>query len=174
MHLLYIFNQLALQTLQVTMKGEMLNMYTDEQGEQQTALVGNIYDLRSKKIKEIGGVPIEKIQAHYEIQRDRAGRKDRGFPDRVVGFPEQSTVPLPPDTVKVYEVRDEQQETGGTTRLLSWPLQLAMSVLQLTVHCNGVMFGPMPSCGCCLVMLQKNHHQCWPCSRSGSTFGCAC
>lgn len=88
------------------MKGEMLNMYTDEQGEQQTALVGNIYDLRSKKIKEIGGVPIEKIQAHYEIQRDRAGRKDRGFPDRVVGFPEQSTLRLPPDTVKVYKVRD--------------------------------------------------------------------
>lgn len=100
------FDQVALQTLQVTMKGEMLNMYTDEQGEQQTALVGNIYDLRSKKIKEIGGVPIEKIQAHYEIQRDRAGRKDRGFPDRVVGFPEQSTLRLPPDTVKVYKVRD--------------------------------------------------------------------
>lgn len=96
------------------MKGEMLNMYTDEQGEQQTALVGNIYDLRSLKIKEIGGVPIEKIQAHYEIQRDRAGRKDRGFPDRVVGFPEKSNLRLPPDTVRVYKVRDSQQETGGT------------------------------------------------------------
>lgn len=88
------------------MKGEMLNMYTDEQGEQQTALVGNIYDLRSLKIKEIGGVPIEKIQAHYEIQRDRAGRKDRGFPDRVMGFPEQSSLRLPPDTVKVYKVNN--------------------------------------------------------------------
>ena len=95
------------------MEGEMRNIYTDEQGEQQTASVGNIYQLRSKKIKEIGGVPIEKIQAHYEIQRDRAGRKDRGFPDRVVGFPEQSTVRLPPDTVKVYKVGDSQQETGG-------------------------------------------------------------
>ncbi len=87
------------------MKGELYNFYTDTNGEQQTALLGNVKDLRSIKVKEIGGVPIEKLQAHYEIQRNRAGKKDGGMPDRIIGFPDQTRVPLPPDTVKVYKVR---------------------------------------------------------------------
>lgn len=86
------------------MKGEMYNFYLDTEGEKQTSLVGNINDLRSIKVKEIGGVPIEKLQAHYEIQRDRAGKMDGGFPDHVVGFPQKSSVPLPPHTVKMYKV----------------------------------------------------------------------
>lgn len=92
--------------LQVTMDGEMFNLYIDTEGEQQKALVGNIKDLQSIKVKEIGGVPIEKLQAQYEAQRDRAGAMDNGFPDYIVGFPEESSVPLPPDTVKVYKVSD--------------------------------------------------------------------
>lgn len=87
----------------VTMKGELYNIYTDTEGEQQTTLLGNVKDLRSIKVKEIGGIPIEKLQAHYEIQRNRAGKKDGGLPDRIVGFPDQTPLQLPPDTVKVYK-----------------------------------------------------------------------
>lgn len=87
----------------VTMNGDMYNLYIDTEGEQQKALVGNVKDLRSIKVKDIGGIPIEKLQAHYEIQRNRAGKKDNGFPDRFMGFPEESRVPLPPGTVKVFE-----------------------------------------------------------------------
>ena len=94
-----------LHTVQVTMKGELYNIYTDDKGEQQTSLLGNVKDLRSIKVKEIGGIPIEKLQAHYEIQRNRAGKKDSGLPNRIVGFPDQTPVHLPPDTVKVYKVQ---------------------------------------------------------------------
>ena len=88
------------------MNGDMYNLYIDTEGEQQRALVGNIKDLRSVKVKDIGGIPIERLQAHYEIQRNRAGKKDSGFPDHFMGFPEASDVPLPPDTVTVVEVSD--------------------------------------------------------------------
>lgn len=92
--------------MQVTLKGELYNIYTDTQGEQQTRLLGNVSDLRRVKVKEIGGIPIEKLQAHYEIQRNRAGKKDPGMPDTIIGFPDQTRVPLPPDTVRVYKVSD--------------------------------------------------------------------
>ena len=91
-------------TLQVTQKGDLYNMYLDTEGEQQRSLVGNMKDLRSIKVKEIAGIPIEKLQAQYEIQRDRAGKRDGGMPDRIVGFPDTTPVPLPPGTVKVYKV----------------------------------------------------------------------
>lgn len=87
----------------VSMKGDLYNLYQDTHGEQQTALLGNVKDLRTIKVKEIAGVPIEKLQAHYEIQRNRAGKKDGGMPDRIVGFPDQTRVPLPPGTVNVYK-----------------------------------------------------------------------
>ena len=105
-----------LHTVQVTMKGELYNIYTDTEGEQQTTLLGNVKDLRSIKVKEIGGIPIEKLQAHYEIQRNRAGKKDGGLPDRIVGFPDQTPLQLPPDTVKVYKVQSvfEGQTACGT------------------------------------------------------------
>ena len=90
--------------VQVTLKGELYNIYTDTQGEQQTRLLGNVSDLRSVRVKEIGGIPIEQLQAQYEIQRDRAGKMDFGMPDIIVGFPDDTPVPLPPDTVRVYEV----------------------------------------------------------------------
>lgn len=89
---------------QVSMKGDLYNIYTDTEGEQQTSLLGNVQDLRSIKVKEIAGIPIEKLQAHYDIQRNRAGKKDAGMPDRMIGFPDQTPVPLPPGTVNVYKV----------------------------------------------------------------------
>ena len=91
--------------MQVTLKGDLYNIYTDTHGEQQTSLLGNVKDLRQVKVKEIGGIPIEKLQAHYEIQRNRSGKKDAGLPDTVIGFPDiKSRVPLPPGTVNVYKV----------------------------------------------------------------------
>lgn len=90
--------------VQVSMKGDLYNIYTDTEGEQQTSLLGNVQDLRSIKVKEIAGIPIEKLQAHYDIQRNRAGKMDAGMPDRMIGFPDQTAVPLPPGTVNVYKV----------------------------------------------------------------------
>lgn len=87
----------------VSMKGDLYNFYTDTEGEQQTSLLGNVQDLRSIKVKEIAGIPIEKLQAHYDIQRNRAGKMDAGMPDRMIGFPDQTPVPLPPGTVNVYK-----------------------------------------------------------------------
>lgn len=80
-------------------------MYTDTNNEQQTSLLGNVADLRSIKVKDIGGIPIETLQAHYAIQRDRQGKKDDGMPNSIIGFPDDRQVQLPPDTVKVYTVR---------------------------------------------------------------------
>lgn len=91
--------------LQVSNKGDLFNMYTDTNGAQQSMLLGNVADLRTVKVKEIGGIPIEKLQAHYEVQRDWQGRKDSGMPSSIVGFPDDRQLPLPPDTVKVYTVR---------------------------------------------------------------------
>ena len=81
-------------------------MYTDTSGQQQSTLLGNVADLRTVKVKEVGGIPIEKLQAHYDIQRDRQGRKDSGMPSSIVGFPDERQIPLPPDTVKVYAVSE--------------------------------------------------------------------
>lgn len=83
----------------VTMQGELYTIYMDDKGEQQTSLLGNVKDLRSIKVKEIGGIPIEKLQAHYEIQRNRAGKKDGGLPDRIVGFPDKTNREMPPDSI---------------------------------------------------------------------------
>ncbi len=97
--------------VQVSMKGDLYNFYTDSEGEQQTSLLGNVQDLRSIKVKEIAGIPIEKLQAHYDIQRNRAGKKDAGMPDRMIGFPDQTPVPLPPGTVNVYKVHMPHDDT---------------------------------------------------------------
>ena len=93
------------------MKGDLYNFYTDTEGEQQTSLLGNVQDLRSIKVKEIAGIPIEKLQAHYDIQRNRAGKKDAGMPDHMIGFPDQTPVPLPPGTVNVYKVHVLHDDT---------------------------------------------------------------
>ena len=79
-------------------------MYTDTSGEQQSVLLGNVADLRTVKVKEVGGIPIEKLQAHYEHQRNQRGKRDRGMPSSIVGFPDDRQIELPPNAVKVYEV----------------------------------------------------------------------
>ena len=110
--------------VQVSMKGDLYNFYTDSEGEQQTSLLGNVQDLRSIKVKEIAGIPIEKLQAHYDIQRNRAGKKDAGMPDRMIGFPDQTPVPLPPGTVNVYKVHMLPNVTtcGGMHNFQTWLL----------------------------------------------------
>lgn len=87
------------------MDGDMYNIYTDESGEQQSKLMGNMGDLRTIKVKEVGGVPIEKLQAHYDIQRDRAGKKDTGMPNFILGFPDDRQVPIPTSAITVQKAR---------------------------------------------------------------------
>jgi len=87
----------------VSNKGDLFNMYTDTSGEQQSVLLGNVADLRTVKVKEVGGIPIEKLQAHYEHQRNQNGKRDTGMPSSIVGFPDDRQIELPPNAVKVYE-----------------------------------------------------------------------
>lgn len=88
-------------------------MYTDTSGEQQSVLLGNVADLRTVKVKEVGGIPIEKLQAHYEHQRKQNGKRDTGMPSSIVGFPDDRQIELPPNAVKVYEVRKLPDTTCG-------------------------------------------------------------
>lgn len=61
----------------VDTNGEMYNKFVDRDGSVQQAYVGNIGDLRSIKVAEVGGVRVEDLQ-----------RSVKGFRDgRVVGFP---------------------------------------------------------------------------------------
>ena len=87
------------------MDGDMYNIYTDESGEQQSKRMGNMGDLRTIKVKEVGGIPIEKLQAHYDIQRDRAGKKDTGMPNFILGFPDDRQVPIPKSAITVQKAR---------------------------------------------------------------------
>ena len=62
----------------VDTNGEMYNKFVDEDGSVQQAYVGNIGDIRSIKVAEIGGVSVEELQ-----------RSVKGFKSgRVVGFPQ--------------------------------------------------------------------------------------
>ena len=130
-----------LHTVQVTMKGELYNIYTDDQGEQKKKRLGNLKELRSIKVKEIGGIPIEKLQAHYEIQRNRAGKKDEGLPDRILGFPDKLKTrrEMPPDSLmfsKVQSVCEGQTACGicsaagrGAASLAPWAASKVKCVL---------------------------------------------
>lgn len=57
--------------------GDMYNEFVDANGKVQQAFVGNLADLRSLKVKEIGGVDIKDLQK--SVKGFRGGR--------IVGFP---------------------------------------------------------------------------------------
>jgi hypothetical protein len=60
----------------VDAQGEMYNEFVDREGQVQKVYVGNLSDLTSVKVSEVGGVPVEELQ-----------RSVRGFRGgRVVGF----------------------------------------------------------------------------------------
>lgn len=57
--------------------GEMYNEFVDTEGKVQQIYIGNIGDLRSIKVEEVGGISVEELQ-----------RSIKGFKGgRVVGFP---------------------------------------------------------------------------------------
>lgn len=73
----YDTDDAALGLYIVDPQGDMFNKYLDKEGRVQEAYVGNLSDLTSIKVTEIGGVPIGELQ-----------RSIRGFKGgRVVGFP---------------------------------------------------------------------------------------
>ena len=62
----------VLPVLQVDTRGEMYNEFVDMDGEVQRVAVGNISDLATVQVEEIGGVPISELQR--SIKGLRGGR----------------------------------------------------------------------------------------------------
>ncbi|KAK9835698.1 hypothetical protein WJX74_006156 [Apatococcus lobatus] len=85
----------------VSLNGDMYNLFIDKDGEPNQVKVGNVADLASINVKDIGGIPTQSLAAAVgERDSGMAGGKMMVFPD----FPRQDASPeelrkylMPPD-----------------------------------------------------------------------------
>lgn len=74
--------------VQVTWDNKVYNVYLDRNGEEQRRYVGDIRDVGTFKVKDMGGISVERLQ-----------RASRGrFDGTITAFPDDNTdIPLPPN-----------------------------------------------------------------------------
>lgn len=73
----------------MTYDNKVYNVFLDKNGEEQRRYVGDIRDVRSFKVKDLGGISVERLQ------RASKGR----FDGTVTAFPDDKyAIPLPPNT----------------------------------------------------------------------------
>ena len=75
---------------QVALNGDMYNLFIDRDGEPNQIKVGNIQDLSTVPVKDIGGIPAESLAAAVgERDAGMSGGKMMVFPD----FPRKDATP---------------------------------------------------------------------------------
>lgn len=73
----------------MTWDNKVYNVFLDKNGEEQRRYVGDIRDVRSFRVKDLGGISVERLQ------RASKGR----FDGTVTAFPDDNNdIPLPPNT----------------------------------------------------------------------------
>lgn len=111
--------------------GDMFNEYVDKDGEVQMVSVGNLGDMTSITVKEIGGIPVERLQ-----------KSIRGFKGgRVVGFPR---VPDENDRALSWQELmppDAPAEVPGDGGRVRPPPMLEDYEVDLSPKNNGGLFG---------------------------------
>ncbi len=80
---------MVLSARQVTWDNKVYNVFLDKNGEEQRRYVGDIRDVRTFRVKDLGGISVERLQ------RASKGR----FDGSLTAFPDDNyDLPLPPNT----------------------------------------------------------------------------
>ncbi len=84
------FHLVRIGCAQVALNGDMYNLFLDRDGEPNQIKVGNVQDLSTVNVKDIGGIPAQSLAAAVgERNKGMAGGKMMVFPD----FPRENASP---------------------------------------------------------------------------------
>ena len=99
---------------QVTSDDKVYNLFEDESGERQRVFVGTFQDLKSQKIKQLGGIPVEKLRKAF----------GESFDGTVTGFdvPALRNAPGKKDFVRLPNLRFDSNAVALNSLHVACPI----------------------------------------------------